>query len=455
MDAIDPWRARVYARHMTASQDTSGDAPQDGEGAGDSADRPALSAREAADFLGVKLPTLYAYASRGLVRSLPGATGRARSYLREDLEELRERRGGRGAAPASSGSPALRFGEPVLDTRITAIHPERGPLYRGHSALVLAEAGEPFERVAELLWGGALPAEGDLPRWSAHDFPFPLPPLRRVCPREGMPIETLQVVVPLLASRDPGRFADGREVHRPRVRALIRRMAAALVPGLEDARVEAAFAAPTLAASLGHALAARRGAEGVRALDAALVLCADHELNASAFAARVAASTGADLYACVSAALAALCGPRHGGAVDRVAALVAEIGRPEAAERVVHERARRGETVEGFVHPLYPNGDPRGAALVAAARELAPKATAVRTCIALCDAMASAGASGPSLDVGLVALGAALGLPPGGATAVFAIGRTAGWVAHALEQAEEGGLLRPRARYVGPPADRG
>jgi citrate synthase len=203
--------------------------------------------------------------------------------------------------------------------------------------------------------------------------------------------------------------------------------------------------AATIAASFGL----RRRA-GQRALDAALVTSADHELNASTFAVRVAASTGADLYACMAAGLAALSGPRHGGACDRIEALVAETGRPERAAEIVRERFRRGETVPGFGHPLYPDGDPRGRLLLDEARRLSGRpGPALRTLFALVEAMRRAEREAPTVDVGLVALSSALGLPGGTAAGLFAIGRTAGWIAHALEQRSAGFLLRPRARYIG------
>jgi citrate synthase len=115
---------------------------------------------------------------------------------------------------------------------------------------------------------------------------------------------------------------------------------------------------------------------------------------------------------------------------------------------VVNERASRGEPVEGFGHPLYPHGDPRGRALVALARDCAPEASGVRVCLALVDAMARGGRGGATIDVGLVALAAALGMRPGAALGIFAVARCAGWVAHALEQYEAGYLVRPRARYL-------
>jgi citrate synthase len=182
------------------------------------------------------------------------------------------------------------------------------------------------------------------------------------------------------------------------------------------------------------------------------VVSADHELNASTFAARVAASAGADLYACVGAALATVSGPRHGGACDRVEALVAEAGSPRRAAAVVHERARRGEAIPGFGHTLYPDGDPRARPLFASAAALgrgrAPMQR-VQTVLALVDAVGEARRELPSVECGLVAVTAALELPPGSAAALFALGRAAGWIAHALEQRAAGYLLRPRARYIG------
>ncbi len=414
-----------------------------------------LTAREAAEMLDIKLATLYAYTSRGFIHSVPGERGRARLYRRHDLERMRARRDARaGHAPVAAA--ALRFGEPVLDSSISMISREKGPIYRGHSAAELAARDTPFEAVAELLWGAAAPGSvasaGAGHVWDPPQFGVPISTLKSLLPEKSPPLTALSLVVPLLASRDPGRFAERPEAVLPRARALIRRMAAGLAlglaaDGLEEA-MSAALRARSVAAAVAAALGAAAGERGVAALNRALVLGADHELNASTFAARVAASAGTDIYGCVAAALATLSGPRHGGASDRIEALVAEIGQPEVAEHVVHERQRRGEAVEGFTHPLYPAGDPRGAMLVELARELAPDSGPVRTCLALVDAMECSGGAA-TIDVGLVALGLALGLPRGAAVGIFAMARSVGWVAHALEQYEAGYLLRPRARYLG------
>lgn len=419
-----------------------------------------LSAREAAEWLGVKLPTLYAYTSRGLVRSVAGEVGRARRYVRADLDRLRARRDARsGHGPVAAA--ALRFGEPVLDTAITEIAPGRGPLYRGRAATELADADVGFERVAELLWSaesratsgpGAAAGDGAAGEWGPQELGLEVAALRELLPGELPPLSALSAVVPLLASRDPGRFVSSGEAILSRARVLIRRLSAclALASPTDEPRLAAALAAPSVADAVALALGSRAGEVGVRALNRALVLVADHELNASAFAARVAASTGADIYACVSAALAALSGPRHGGATERVEAIIAEIGRPEHVSKVVYERARRGESIEGFGHPLYPGGDPRGLPLLELAFELAPKSKPVATCLALVECAAERGSGGPTIDLGLVALASALGLPRGAAVGLFAIGRSAGWVAHAKEQYEAGYLVRPRARYRPP-----
>jgi citrate synthase len=187
-----------------------------------------------------------------------------------------------------------------------------------------------------------------------------------------------------------------------------------------------------------------RAAQAIRA---ALVLCADHELNSSAFAVRVVASTGASLAACVAAGLSALSGPRHGGQTSLVEILFEEAERFGDAARMVHERLRRGDILPGFGHPLYRGGgDPRALALLSL---LPPDPTRE----ALCEAMDAVRGVQPNVDFALVALRRALRLKPGSALALFAIGRTAGWIAHALEQLTEDKPIRPRARYIGPAPD--
>ena len=407
-----------------------------------------LTGAEAAALLGIKRETLYAYASRGLLRSETGeGPGNARLYPLSDLMLLKARRDARrGHGPVAAS--ALRWGEPVLESAITAI--KDGDLfYRGSSAIELATQGATFEAAADLLWSS--PPPGDIPRANtAWIGPAP-EKLAALLPKGAPPLSALALAAAAMAPHDPERFRAPPVAELDRARRLIRCLAASLALAVDPKRTAAALREESVAASVLTALGARKITKAALAgVNMALVLCADHELNASAFTVRVAASAGADLYACVSAGLATLSGPEHGGACDRIEALAAETGRPERARAVVRDRTRRGESIPGFGHKLYPGGDPRARPLLAAAEKLAPKSPAVRTLLELASAMASSGREPPAVDMALVALAAALGAPPGSAAGLFAIGRSAGWIAHALEQREAGFMVRPRARYTGP-----
>jgi citrate synthase len=408
-----------------------------------------LSGAEAAALLGIKRETLYAYASRGLLRSEPGVgPGKARLYPVADLMLLKAKRDARrGHGPVAAS--ALRWGEPVLESAITAIN-DGDLFYRGRSAIELANEGATFEAAAALLWSAPEPSKTEAPRVSAAWIGPSPEKLAALLPRGAPPLSALALAAAAMAPHDPERFRAPLGVELDRARRIIRCLAASLALTVDPKKVIPALREESVAASVLTALGARRTKTSLAAVNKALVLCADHELNASAFTVRVAASAGADLYACMSAGLATLSGPEHGGACDRIEALAAEAGRPERARAVVRERARRGEAIPGFGHKLYPAGDPRSPPILAAAEELAPKSLAVRTLLALASAMASSGREPPSVDMALVALAGALGAPPGSAAGLFAIGRSAGWIAHALEQRAAGFMVRPRARYTGP-----
>ena len=399
-----------------------------------------LNSREASERLGVKLATLYAYASRGLITSLPGERPHARLYAKEDVERLRTRhvaRSGHGPVAAS----ALRFGEPVLETCISDVEPE-GPRYRGQSAIELCRADVGFERVAELLWTGSLPdAAGPAARLSYE--PARLWPL--FAGRASLP--KMAFILAALALTDGNRHAASDDAEFARARALFHCLAQAT-----SARAPRQPAAGRVAGTLLAALRVPQKPDLLDCVDRALVLCAEHELNASAFAARVAASAGADLYACLGAAVNTLSGSAHGGMCDRVEALIASIsnvGGKVRAARTVHDWLARGEQLPGFGHPLYSAGDPRAALLIELAEAHGAHSAAAKTAFALLDAMKRGGHPAPTLDAGLVTLCHCLGLPAGSAASIFAVGRSAGWVAHALEQRAAGYLLRPRALYVG------
>jgi citrate synthase len=185
-------------------------------------------------------------------------------------------------------------------------------------------------------------------------------------------------------------------------------------------------------------------------LESALIYCADHELNVSAFAARVVASARATPYAVVTAGLAALQGSLHGGATERVNAFFREVSTADNARTAIAARLRRGESIPGFGHPLYPQGDPRGRALLAKVAATYPTTPGWQLAQQVMGEMETAVAAHPTIDFALVTLAWAAGLPVGAPLALFAIGRTVGWLGHAMEQIEQDQLIRPRARYTGP-----
>jgi citrate synthase len=192
--------------------------------------------------------------------------------------------------------------------------------------------------------------------------------------------------------------------------------------------------------------------KGSRALlDAALILCADHELNISAFTARCIASAAAGPYAVVAGGLAALGGLRHGGECERGEALFDEAARTRARHQLLAQKLRRGERIPGFGQPLYPEGDPRARWLLDAVARHAPRSAAMRLSRELQQQAQELMDEYPTIDFALVTLSRALGLPSGAPLALFALGRTAGWLAHALEQYQDPRMIRPRARYVGRP----
>lgn len=398
-----------------------------------------VDARTAAKHLGIQLRSLYAYVSRGQVRSVPSEQGRPRLYALGDLERLRARRDARSGHGAVAAG-ALRWGEPVLDSAITAIT-ARGPAYRGHLAIDLATADMPFENVAELLWSGYLPASPvTWPRLAV-----PHAQLARLVGPSAAPLDVMPLLVQIAALADPDRHDRRPDAMVARGRQVIPLLAAALAPGFPAAVVTRALGAGSIAAVAARAMGVDDNA--VPVIDRVLVLLADHELNASSFTARVAASTDADAYACIAAALATLSGPKHGSASAEVAAYADELGGPEAARTAIRALRKKGQVPPGFGHPLYPNGDPRARPLLDAAAQLG-SSKRTRTLLAIVDATKDAH---PSVDVGLAALVAALGAAPSAGPGLFAVARTAGWLAHALEQRAAGYLLRPRARYVGVP----
>lgn len=377
-----------------------------------------LSAQQAAARLGVSLSTLYAYVSRGLLRAFPADDPRMRRYDRDAVERLAAARR-RGRRPKEAARSALDFGLPVLELAITLIRDNR-LCYRGQDATALAET-DILEDVAALLW--AMPREGAFgPVGTGEEAAGPSPDgdLMTRFAASTREDETAAWVA------DPARLAAG-------CGALVRNLASCILGG------------PITSEPIHRQIAEawRLDAAGADLVRRALVLCADHELNASSFTVRCVASTGASLRAAVLAGLAALSGPRHGGMTERVEQWLDGLDR-DGAEDALRRRLAAGGELPGFGHPLYPDGDVRAAALLARIAAASPEA------VAWIEAAQRLTGRRPSLDPALVVLRRHLALPRGAAFWLFALGRSVGWIAHALEQRATGRLIRPRAVYVGP-----
>ena len=394
-----------------------------------------MTAEQAANALHVTRSTLYAYVSRGLVRSEAEPGTQQRRYRRREVERLAVERE-RARKPALVARASLDWGRPVLNSELTLI--EGGRLhYRGRDAIELSRHAS-LEEVAALLL--ACDASDFDTGARLHIDAATLRALARLDPVAGCTagFGWLHGLDTAAAHRDP---APSVAQACGRLLRLMTAVVARRVPTREPAHRQLARAW-------------RLDARGTDLVRQALVLCADHELNASSFAARCVASTGADLGACVTAGLAALSGTRHCGITTAIESmwersLVAR-RRTEVA-RLVDERLGGldadgagvpGQGVPGFGHPLYPDGDPRAQALLA---RLARPHRNER----LVAAVFERSGLRPSVDYALVAMRRSLGLPEGHAYLTFALGRTVGWLAHAVEQGGSDQLIRPRAAYVG------
>jgi len=257
-------------------------------------------------------------------------------------------------------------------------------------------------------------------------------------PQDAHPLDAMAVILPVVAASEPERFVRTPAATLGLARRLLRMLAAA--PAL-PASVESfrnAQSTYELSSSVLVAFGRKPDPDPVHAIRAALILCADQGIDDATVAARVAAGTGADVYACLSAALAAFSGPASGRGPERVQAMIREIGSLDRVASVVRDRLSRGDGVPGFGQSSYPDGDPRAGPLFELSAVAAPDA--LTSMVALRDTMSLVGQR-PNLDFALVALAEALSLPAGAATFLLALGRVAGWIAHVLEQRETGAPL--------------
>ncbi|MEU7852407.1 citrate synthase [Nonomuraea sp. NPDC049141] len=451
-----------------------------------------IDAATAAERLGVKPATLYAYVSRGVLKRRHGDDRRS-LFDAGEIEQLARR-----------GRPRNQPPELVIESGITALGLDR-PYYRGLDALDLARTTD-FETVAEWLWTGdpevftpASEHHSDTVHGSEHRSGTALAPehrsgmalapehrsgtadgsgsarmprgpggmpgrmpgrvhgwvrdpetsqaavaAQRGLPEGLLPLDRLQVITTVLGATDSLRYqldpASVAATGRRLISGLVDALPALHTPGGESiaerlwSRLSPHSASPPLLA----------------ALRAALVLLADHELAASTLAARVAASARADPYAVVLTGLGVLGGPLHGGACYAAERLLTEVNEPGQATRVIAERVRRGERIPGFGHSVYKNGDARGSFLLDLVAEAAPDHERVAVARAVLAEVRRRRLPDRNVDFALATLVGVAGMLPGSGEAIFAVARVAGWLAHAMEEYAKGSLLRLRASYVGP-----
>lgn len=372
-----------------------------------------LSREEALERLKVRAQTLYAYVSRGRIGMRPDRADPRRSqYRADDIAALATRRA-RGRSPSAIAESAIAWGEPSITTSISTVLHGR-LIYRGQDAVALSGHAT-LEETAAVLWGLSAPAA----------FASPLPG----APHQGGRAAAFAQLALAVAEGRPSLGRGAASLHADAARAV----------GV----LASAFGAPAGSEPVHRRLAQGWSVDagGAEAIRRALVLLADHELNASTFAARVAASTGAPLAACLLAGLATLSGPRHGGAGEAVMQLAEDAAR-HGADAAIRRWLSHDRPLPGFGHPLYPDGDPRAVALLAAI-------DADDTLRSLENAAFVATGARPNIDLALAALTRGLGLPSDAPFRLFALGRSVGWAAHTVEQITSGSVIRPRGRYEG------
>ena len=432
-----------------------------------------LTASEAAHHLGVKLGTLYAYVSRGWIKSYRRRVGRQALYRRADIEALRglvaPERGRRArslpdasswvtvAQPASTSAETPAPGVIVTESAVSSIIDGR-LAYRGYPIEEVIEHAT-FEEVSLLLWSGERPsAEAAAELRSAiasAKMPPPVATAIAAMGEDAPPLLRLSAMMPSLAAWE----RHGEKLQRPaRARLILSMLPLPLSSMLPLPLARKNRAQPDGDGGMAERLLRNVAGAGaaqfeIDALNRILVACAEHELNASTFAARVVASTGADLYASVLAALCSLSGPIHGGACDRIEEMLAELDRGRRLDECLEAFGREHRLPPGFGHTIYPEGDPRAVLLKQTAQTIARRKgrKLYETALKVEHAVLKRERLRPNLDFYLTVCTRMLGFPMGSPAAIFAVGRTAGWIAHALEQYENNRLIRPRMRYRGVP----
>lgn len=404
---------------------------------------------EAAAILGIKPQTLYTYVSRGALQSLPTPHGRRHLYLRADIEKLRSRPRARLSVAAAAAS-AMYAGDPIIPTSITEIT-VAGPCYRGRLASELATAGVAFENVAEFLWTGEL-LEEEAVLWTHEPL---APQVNRLAAalRGSYPAAPLAHVFSLFALSIG--MARGPRSNRLRTsstalaaRQVIQAFAGCFGYVSTRHAYRACRAGESIAVAILRASEIACTDEKIRLVNALLVMLADHELSPATFAARIAASSGADLQACLVAAIETSSGRRISEVYDRTEEFLRAAGSKAQLMRRARELQARGRVPPGFNQPIYPRGDPRAPYIFELIGSVVRRSRELDKIVAFLEDAEHELEIKPRAEFAVVAVAQALGFPPRAAAGLYVIARVAGWVAHIMEQRMSSALLRPRAKFV-------
>ena len=388
-----------------------------------------VSAEEATRILGITPSTLYAYVSRGFIRSIADRNNKKkRRYMLEDLEKLLLRKKTEQSTHTISQN-TLQWGSPILESKISLI--DNGKLYyRGFNVLELVTKNT-FEEVVSLIWTGSLDTLHEQFSISANQKNF--------ISQITYSLQDIQLFLLKLEAEDMHAYnLEQKSIEKIGITIL-----QSLVSALTND-----FSSITIAKKISNYYC--KGIKNAEELiSTALILIADHELNASSFTGRIVASTGATLYQVIIAGLSALSGFRHGGSIFKLDLMVNELQIDLQYEKNVKKRLKRGDSIIGFGHNLYPEGDIRAKILLDKINKYYNNSLNFSYLMKINDVCCEVTGQKANIDFALLVLSKILDQKVEFGQLLFALGRIAGWIGHAIEEYEEKRLLRPRAKYTG------